>query len=145
MGILMQCFKNNDKFVTSLKDAFESFINQRQNKPAEMIAKFVDSKLRAGNKESSEEELEKLLDKIMVIFRFIHGKDVFEAFYKKDLAKRLLIGKSASVDSEKSMLSKLRAECGAGFTSKLEGMFKDIDVSQDINTTFKKYIQQLKD
>ena len=35
-----------------------------------MIAKFVDSKLRAGNKESSEEELEKLLDKIMVIFRF---------------------------------------------------------------------------
>ena len=56
--------------------------------------------------------------------RFIHGKDVFEAFYKKDLAKRLLVGKSASVDSEKSMLSKLKAECGAGFTSKLEGMFK---------------------
>ena len=53
-----------------MQDSFESFINQRQNKPAEMIAKFVDSKLRAGNKESSEEELEKLLDKIMVIFRF---------------------------------------------------------------------------
>jgi len=47
------------------------------------IAKFVDSKLRAGNKESTEEELERLLDKIMVLFRFIHGKDVFEAFYKK--------------------------------------------------------------
>lgn len=46
-------------------------------------AKFVDSKLRAGNKEATEEELEKLLDKIMVLFRFIHGKDVFEAFYKK--------------------------------------------------------------
>ena len=50
----------------------------------------------------------------MTCFRFIHGKDVFEAFYKKDLAKRLLVGKSASVDSEKSMLSKLKAECGAG-------------------------------
>ncbi len=36
------------------------------------------------------------------------GKDVFEAFYKKDLAKRLLVGKSASVDAEKSMLSKLK-------------------------------------
>jgi hypothetical protein len=44
----------------------------------------------------------------MVLFRFIHGKDVFEAFYKKDLAKRLLVGKSASVDAEKSMLSKLK-------------------------------------
>lgn len=46
-------------------------------------AKFVDSKLRAGNKEATEDELERLLDKIMVLFRFIHGKDVFEAFYKK--------------------------------------------------------------
>ena len=33
------------------------------------------------------------------------GKDVFEAFYKKDLAKRLLLGKSASIDAEKSMIS----------------------------------------
>ena len=60
---------------------------------------------------------------ILLFHRFIHGKDVFEAFYKKDLAKRLLVGKSASVDSEKSMLSKLKAECGAAFTSKLEGTY----------------------
>lgn len=100
-------------------------------------AKFVDCKLRAGNKEATEEELERLLDKIMVLFRFIHGKDVFEAFYKKDLAKRLLVGKSASVDAEKSMLSKLKQECGGGFTSKLEGMFKDMELSKDINIAFK--------
>lgn len=42
------------------------------------------------------------------ILLFNIGKDVFEAFYKKDLAKRLLVGKSASVDAEKSMLSKLK-------------------------------------
>lgn len=107
--------------------------------PTPYIAKHVDSKLRAGNKEATDEELEKMLDKIMIIFRFIYGmdlfsglskyrlfaeirnvkqlmsvnplflgKDVFEAFYKKDLAKRLLVGKSASVDAEKSMLSKLK-------------------------------------
>jgi len=101
------------------------------------LAKFVDSKLRLGNKEATEEELERLLDKIMVIFRFIHGKDVFEAFYKKDLAKRLLVGKSASVDAEKSMLSKLKQECGGAFTSKLEGMFKDMELSRDINNAFR--------
>uniref|UniRef100_A0A8C7IBP4 Cullin 4B n=1 Tax=Oncorhynchus kisutch TaxID=8019 RepID=A0A8C7IBP4_ONCKI len=65
------------------------------------------------------------------------GKDVFEAFYKKDLAKRLLVGKSASVDAEKSMLSKLKHECGAAFTSKLEGMFKDMELSKDIMVQFK--------
>ncbi|XP_053200258.1 cullin-4B-like [Panonychus citri] len=137
--IVNNCFNKNDKFINSLKEAFEHFINQRPNKPAELIAKFVDSKLRAGNKESTEEELERLLDKIMVLFRFIHGKDVFEAFYKKDLAKRLLVGKSASVDAEKSMLSKLKQECGAGFTSKLEGMFKDMELSRELNLAFKQY------
>ena len=65
-------FSSYDQFIVSMKEAFESFINIRQNKPAELIAKFVDSKLRAGNKEASEEELEKLLDKIMVIFRYVY-------------------------------------------------------------------------
>ena len=55
----------------------------------------------------------------------------------QDLAKRLLVGKSASVDAEKSMLSKLKQECGGGFTSKLEGMFKDMELSKDINVAFK--------
>ncbi|XP_032410660.1 cullin-4B [Xiphophorus hellerii] len=135
------CFLKNEKFVNAMKEAFETFINKRPNKPAELIAKHVDSKLRAGNKEATDEELEKMLDKIMIIFRFIYGKDVFEAFYKKDLAKRLLVGKSASVDAEKSMLSKLKHECGAAFTSKLEGMFKDMELSKDIMVQFKQYMQ----
>ncbi|XP_013183932.1 cullin-4A [Amyelois transitella] len=138
--VVSTCFQRNDKFLYSMREAFEHFINQRQNKPAELIAKFVDVKLRAGNKEATEEELERLLDKIMVLFRFIHGKDVFEAFYKKDLAKRLLVGKSASVDAEKSMLSKLKQECGGGFTCKLEGMFKDMELSKDINITYKQHL-----
>ncbi|KAM8848810.1 cullin-4B [Synchiropus splendidus] len=135
------CFMKNEKFVNAMKEAFETFINKRPNKPAELIAKHVDSKLRAGNKEATDEELEKMLDKIMIIFRFIYGKDVFEAFYKKDLAKRLLVGKSASVDAEKSMLSKLKHECGAAFTSKLEGMFKDMELSKDIMVQFKQHMQ----
>ncbi|XP_044635601.1 cullin-4A [Equus asinus] len=139
------CFQRNEKFINLMKESFETFINKRPNKPAELIAKHVDSKLRAGNKEATDEELERILDKIMIIFRFIHGKDVFEAFYKKDLAKRLLVGKSASVDAEKSMLSKLKHECGAAFTSKLEGMFKDMELSKDIMVHFKQYMQNQSD
>ena len=150
---LHECFHNNEKFSNILKDSFEHFINQRSNKPAELIAKAMDARLRTGNKEASEEELEKILDKLLILFRFIHGKDVFEAFYKKDLAKRLLVGKSASVDAEKSMLLKLKQgsmkfpkysfldcsiflECGNVFTSKLEGMFKDMELSKDIMSAF---------
>ncbi|XP_053563740.1 LOW QUALITY PROTEIN: cullin-4A [Bombina bombina] len=143
--IIEVCFQKNDKFVNMMKESFETFINRRANKPAELLAKYVDSKLRSGNKEATDEELERILDKIMIIFRFIHGKDVFEAFYKKDLAKRLLVGKSASVDSEKSMLSKLKHECGAAFTSKLEGMFKDMELSKDVMVQFKQYMQNHSD
>ena len=46
-------------------------------------------------------QLEKKLDDVMALFRFIHGKDVFEKFYKNDLAKRLLHSRSASDDAEK--------------------------------------------
>lgn len=64
------------------------------------------------------------------------GKDVFEAFYKKDLAKRLLLSLSASQDAEKLMLAKLKTECGAGFTSRLENMFRDCEISKDYQTAF---------
>ncbi len=52
---------------------------------------------------------------------FTQEKDMFEAFYKKHLSKRLLLGKCMSVDLERNMLSKLKTECGANFTAKLEG------------------------
>ena len=71
---------------------------------------------------------------------YVQGKDVFEAFYKKDLAKRLLLGKSASSDAEKIMIAKMKTECGSGFTSKLEGMFKDMDVSKDFMIPFKQSV-----
>eukprot|EP00249_Psilotum_nudum_P024027 c29065_g1_i1 orf=1219-3690(-) len=136
-----ESFFKNESFANTIKDAFEHLINLRQNRPAELIAKFIDGKLRAGNKGTSEEELENTLDKVLILFRFIQGKDVFEAFYKKDLAKRLLLGKSASIDAEKSMITKLKTECGSQFTNKLEGMFKDIELSREINESFKQSSQ----
>ncbi|CAJ0646551.1 12347_t:CDS:10 [Entrophospora sp. SA101] len=129
-------FQSNYNFVYTVKESFEMFINQRQNKPAELIAKYVDQKLRQGNKSMNDTEMEHMLNEVLVLFRYIQGKDIFEAFYKRDLAKRLLLNKSASFDYEKSMLTKLRKECGPGFTGKLEGMFKDIDLSRDFMRSF---------
>lgn len=34
---LHECFHDNEKFSNTLKDSFEHFINQRANKPAELI------------------------------------------------------------------------------------------------------------
>ena len=101
-------------------------------KPGEMIAKYVDMILKGGAKampvpnsssgtiptllndedldeadEDVDVHINKQLDQVLDMFRFVHGKAVFEAFYKKDLARRLLMGRSASADAEKSMLTRL--------------------------------------
>lgn len=56
----------------------------------------------------SEQEVEVILDKTILLFRFLQDKDVFERYYKQHLAKRLLLNKSVSDDFEKSMISKLK-------------------------------------
>jgi len=90
-------------------------MNQRDNQMAELLAGYVDQHLRTGNKVSSAsspidvlrseclmllracapsccqglsvEETERVLDDTIVLFRFVNAKDVFEAHYKKLLAK----------------------------------------------------------
>jgi len=111
-NIYQNSFNSDELFSQSLRESFEWFINRRRDKPAEYIAKYLDNLLRKGDKGLQSGEtgtLETEMDRVLVIFRFVHGKDVFEAFYKKDLAKRLLLAKSASADAERSMLAKLKS------------------------------------
>lgn len=39
-NIVHKCFDHNDRFLNSLREAFEHFINQRANKPAELIGEY---------------------------------------------------------------------------------------------------------
>jgi cullin-4 len=101
-------FRSDFDMIRVSREAFSSCINSRKNKPAEMIAKFIDQKMKLGNKAMSDEELDRVFNSVLRLFRYCQGKDIFEAFYKKDFAKRLLLNKSASSDAEKSMLLKLK-------------------------------------
>ncbi|CAN9231653.1 hypothetical protein CUC08_Gglean001562 [Alternaria sp. MG1] len=151
-----------DKFMNKTKKTSASW-GTDNSKTGEMIAKYVDMLLRGGAKaipaqlsrkadkpaaveveEDNEEgvfdedtEVNNQLDQVLDLFRFLHGKAVFEAFYKKDLARRLLMGRSASADAERSMLSRLKIECGAGFTANLEQMFRDIELSREEMSSYK--------
>jgi cullin 3 len=118
---------------------FEYFLNLNPKSP-EYLSLFIDDKLKKGVKGMTEQEIEQVLDKTMVLFRYLQEKDVFERYYKQHLAKRLLLNKSVSDDSEKNMISKLKTECGCQFTSKLEGMFKDISVSNTMMEEFKSHV-----
>ena len=133
--IIDACFEGN--FIATLKSSIETAVNARENRPAELIARYVDARLKSGSKGvGSEDTLEIELDKVMQLFKCIQGKDVFEAFYKKDLAKRLLLDRTSSMDLERSMVKRLQVECGSQFTSKLEGMFRDVEAARDLNLKF---------
>jgi cullin 1 len=73
----------------------------------------------------------------MTIFKYVEDKDVFQKFYSKNLAKRLVNGMSASDDAEASMIGQLKEACGYEYTSKLQRMFTDMSVSRDLNDAFK--------
>ncbi|PWA94803.1 Cullin [Artemisia annua] len=128
--IISLSFSNDKTFQNALNSSFEYFINLNPRSP-EYISLFVDDKLRKGSKGVSEDDVEVVFDKVMMLFRYLHEKDVFEKYYKQHLAKRLLAGKDVSDDAERSLVLKLKTECGYQFTSKLEGMFTDIKTSQD--------------
>lgn len=136
---LIHSFNNDKTFKNMISSDFEHFLNLNSKSP-EYLSLFIDDKLKKGCKGMSEQEIETILDKTMVLFRYLQEKDVFERYYKAHLAKRLLLNKSVSDDSEKNMISKLKTECGCQFTSKLEGMFKDMSVSNTVMEEFKNHI-----
>ncbi|XP_072034382.1 cullin-3-like isoform X1 [Amphiura filiformis] len=137
---LRESFNSDRKFKQTISGDFEYFLNLNPKSP-EYLSLFIDDKLKKGVKGLTEQEVEAILDKSMVLFRFLQEKDVFERYYKQHLAKRLLLNKSVSDDSEKNMISKLKTECGCQFTSKLEGMFKDMTVSNTFMDEFKTHVQ----
>jgi hypothetical protein len=55
---------------------------------------------------------------VVRLLAYISDKDLFAEFYRKKLARRLLFDKSASDDHERSILARLKQQCGAQFTSK---------------------------
>ena len=52
---------------------------------------------------------------------------------RKKLARRLLFDKSANDEHERSILTKLKQQCGGQFTSKMEGMVSNAEVNSQIH------------
>ena len=75
----------------------------------------------------------------MTVFKYVEDKDVFQKFYSRMLAKRLVNSTSASDDAETSMIGKLKEACGFEYTNKLQRMFQDMQISKDLNDSYKEW------
>ncbi|PLW14851.1 hypothetical protein PCANC_12587 [Puccinia coronata f. sp. avenae] len=141
IALLSDSFDSNLLLQTCIDEGFSGFINCNK-RSAEFISLFIDDKLKKGLKGKTEEEIEEQLDKTIALYRHLNEKDLFEKYYKKHLAKRLLFGKSVSEDTERNMLSKLKIESGSSFTGDSEGMLKDLNMSNEMGNLFKDWCQK---
>lgn len=150
-NLVNEAFNGESEFVRSLDNACREFVNRNKvcksssTKSPELLARYTDSLLKKGSKAAEESELEEMLVQIMTVFKYIEDKDVFQKFYSKMLAKRLVHVSSVSDDAETSMISKLKEACGFEYTNKLQRMFQDIQISKDLNSNYKDWQEKVLD
>ncbi|KAJ3258447.1 hypothetical protein HK103_003569 [Boothiomyces macroporosus] len=143
LQFVVNSFESEHEFEAAMDKAFRYLINNTTvvsniNFP-EIISKYFDHMLKKSSKiQLSEQELEAKLFKLTKLFVYIDEKDLFQKFYMRSLAKRLLYNSSTSNDIELSMISKLKEACGFEFTSKMQRMFTDVTLSDEINAEYKK-------
>jgi cullin 2 len=132
-------FKNDPLFLSALDKACASVINANRDgklpcRSAELVAKYCDSLLKKSK--STENEIEGKLKQSITIFKYIEDKDVYQKFYSRMLAKRLIHEQSINMDAEENMINKLKSACGFEFTNKLHRMYTDMTLSTDLNNKF---------
>ncbi|KAM0948553.1 putative cullin protein, neddylation [Dioscorea sansibarensis] len=144
LAYVNDCFQNHSLFHRyALKEAFEVFCNKgvAGSSSAELLATFCDNILKKGGSEKlSDEAIEETLEKVVKLLAYISDKDLFAEFYRKKLARRLLFDKSANDDHERSILTKLKQQCGGQFTSKMEGMVTDLTLARENQSSFEEYL-----
>lgn len=139
-----QAFKKDTVMEKALELSFQDFINENE-RSSEHLSLFLDQHLKQGTKGKTEAEVDILLDKGIVLLQYIADKDAFENYYKKHMSKRLLMKRTVSRDMERQMLSKMKNRIGNTFTQKLEGLLKDMSISEDLNKQYKNYVSSLDD
>ncbi|OTA69546.1 Cullin-domain-containing protein [Hypoxylon sp. EC38] len=148
-GLVKRAFADEPEFTRSLDNACREFVNRNEicksgsSKSPELLAKYTDVLLRKSGAGVEESELDATLTQIMTVFKYIEDKDVFQKFYSRMLARRLVHSNSSSDDAETSMISKLKEACGFEYTNKLQRMFQDMQISKDLNTGFREHVKKL--
>ena len=142
--IYRDSFGSDQILQTALTRSCSGFINAFP-RSSEYISLFIDENMKKGLKGKTEQEVDVVLDKAITLLRYIQDKDMFERYYKKHLCRRLLMAKSVSTDVEKQMISRMKIELGNNFTMKLEAMFKDMQLSEDLTSGYRQYIHRLGD
>ncbi|KAI8089896.1 Cullin [Halteromyces radiatus] len=166
-----QVFSADPLFTAATDKAFRTVINgtiiNSSSDGPETLARYCDMMMKknAGKRETTsttatadgkkkgplrktdidEGDAEEKLTRMITLFKYVDDKDVFQKFYSRMLAKRLIYNALSSEELEANMISRLKEICGVEYTSKLNKMFTDISLSSDLNANFREYVKSQAD
>ena len=144
-AVVKTAFVDTVSFLAALKKSANTYMNvnlvtkthsQGSRASPVLLSKYCDGLLKKSSKMHGGGDVDPLLDGCITVFNFLQDADVFQKFYSKSLAKRLVEDNSVSEDAEESMISKLKATAGAEWTRKFQTMFTDVKTSRESTKKF---------
>ncbi len=142
--LIKDLFNGDINFVKALNKACTEAVNykgdSKKYKSSDWLSRYCDVLLKKESKGMSETELDERLDKAVVITPYIEDRDMLQHYMSHQLAKRLIQGSSQSNDAEEALLKKLKTALGHDFVHKMNFMFQDIRLNEDLKDEFQQYV-----
>ncbi|QLL32211.1 hypothetical protein HG536_0C03800 [Torulaspora globosa] len=124
-----------------LDNVFSEFLNQQGKQATDAITLYLDVLLKMTQPKREIERVKNDLEASVKLFKLLSEKDLFVNAYKQQMSRRLLQHRSM-IEVERWMVKRIKDELGVFFTSKLDGMLRDIGVSNEISRAFKNSIDE---
>lgn len=132
-------FNKNELFEFEVRKSFTKTFNEKKINTFIIfqLCKYCDSFFKSINKKSNKDEIVNLSfnefqHNVLIIFKALNNKNDFISHYKKELSKRLLLGKSPNYNLERKLVESFLKLIGEGDeTVGLQIMFKDLELSRE--------------
>ena len=152
LDILDRCFDDAQTLKQVVEKGCQQFINDNsivhnsRTLLAEYMAKFLSIHLRPSSKEARKlgpEATSRAISDTIRLSGMLNQKDVFQKFYQRQLAKRL-IHQSYDKDAEYEAITKLQEVYSWDYYHRLQRMFTDVNLCRELTDTFRHgYVDRL--
>ncbi|CEF69289.1 Cullin-5 [Strongyloides ratti] len=135
------------KIVANSTDVFKMEIPTRvkgrvniESRCPELLANYCDLLLRKSglSKRLSSEEIDKKLNDLLIVLKYVNSKDIFIKYHKNHLSRRLIMEAYTDIEREEYIVNQFK-ECGMPTETigKMYRMLQDLDLNKDFNLFIK--------
>jgi len=129
----------NDGYMRAAADRALMHVINDGRKINEIFAKYVETSLRS----SLDDPHAFAHRNFKLIFKFLENKDVFQRYYAKMLARRLVGDAQFNEDQETYPIMVMREISGNEYVRNIEGLIKDYKISGTLNEDYQSCIMML--